>query len=99
MFDSSTERALVYRLAAAYDCWGQRRAVRHGVRDGIWFLDPTGLDEPAAEEASAPTCHREERLAECVASGRFTRTELATLRALVVERLTIDEIAQQNRKA
>lgn len=96
MFDSSAERYLVYRLAAAHDCWGHRRAVRHGVRNGIWFLDPTGLDEPAAEPAYAPTCNREERLAEFVASGRFTCTELATLRALVVERLTIDEIAQRD---
>jgi hypothetical protein len=96
MFDSPAERSLVYRLAVAYDCWGQRRAVRHGSRNGIWFLDPTGLDEPASKSDAAPSCNREERLAEFVASGRFTRTELATLRALVVERLTIDEIAQRD---
>jgi hypothetical protein len=96
MLDSPAERALVYRLAAAYDCWGQRRAVRHGVRNGIWFLDPTALDEPAGKSDDAPVCNREERLAQFEASGCFTRTELSTLRALVVERLTIDEIAARD---
>jgi hypothetical protein len=93
MFDSPADRTLTYRLSAAYDCWGQRRALRHGVRNGIWFLDPTGLDEPPATDAEAQVCDREQKLADFHSSGRFTPTELATLRALIVERLTIEEIA------
>ncbi len=96
MFDSPAERFLLYRLAAAYDCWGRRRTVRRGSRNGVWFLDPTGLDQPAVEETHASTCNREEKLAEFCASGRFTRTQLATLRALVVDRMTIDDIARRD---
>lgn len=96
MLDSFAERLLTYRLSAAYDCWGHRRAIRHGSRNGIWFLDPRGLDDPQATAADAPTYNREQKLAELAVSGRFTPTELATLHALVVEHLTIDDIARRD---
>lgn len=95
MFDSPAERTLTYRLATAYDCWGHRRPLRHGVRNGIWFLDATELDLPPGDAAQAPACDREQTLAALAATGRFTPTELATLHALVVEHLTIDDIAQR----
>lgn len=97
MLDSLTERSLTYRLGAAYDCWGHRRALKHGVRNGIWFLDPIGLGERLPEEAAADTVSdRERKLAAFAASARFTPTEIATLRALVVERLTINQVAQRD---
>lgn len=94
MSDSSFDRTLSYRLSAAYDCWGSRRSLRRGSQHGIWFLDPVGLDEPAAEPAPAYSDgYRQRRLEEFRSSGQFTEIELATLEALVMEHLTIEEIA------
>ena len=93
MLDSPAERTLTYRLASAHDCWGHRRTLRWGTRNGIWFLDATGLDEPPSDDTSVPTDSREQRLAELASSGRFTAIELSTLTALIVDRLTIGEIA------
>ena len=96
MFDSPAERTLTYRLASAHDCWGHRRPLRWGTRHGIWFLDATGLDEQPPDDVPASTSSRELRLAEFTASGRFTTIELTTLRALIVDRLTINEIARRD---
>lgn len=94
MFDPPAERTLTYRLASAYDCWGIRRSLRRGTRNGIWFLDATELDEPHVDDdVPVSIASRESRMAEFAASGRFTPIEIATLHALVVERLTIGEIA------
>jgi hypothetical protein len=98
MFDSALDRALTYRLASAFDCWGHRRSLRCASRGGIWFLDLSGLDERRDDgDEPAPTrdAERSRTIDLFAASGRFTETELATLRALVIERLTFDEIAQR----
>lgn len=97
MLDSSFDRILAYRLSSAYDCWGNRRSLRRGTRNGIWFLDATGIDEPAVEDRPVdPGAEREQALADLQASGHFTTTELATLRSLIVDRLTIAEIAERH---
>ncbi len=96
MSDSPAERVLTYRLAAAYDCWGRRRDLRCGTRNGIWFIDPTALNEEPLNPREVTTPTREDRLREFFASGRFTAIEIATLHALVVERLTIAEIAERD---
>ena len=96
MFDSPAERTLTYRLASAHDCWGHRRPLRWGMRHGVWFLDATGLDEQAPDDIPVSTFSREHRLAEFASSGRFTGIELATLHALIVDRLTINEIARRD---
>lgn len=91
-----TKRTLTYRLASAYDCWGRRRSLRRGSRNGIWFLDARGLDEPPVDDVPVSDCTREQALAGLAASGRFTTIELATLHALVTDCLTIDDIAQRD---
>jgi hypothetical protein len=96
MFDSPAERTLSYRLAAAYDCWGHRRELRCGTRGGVWFLDARALAEQRTDAPEIDADTRCQQLAALIASGRFTATEVATLRALVVERLTIDEIAERD---
>jgi len=97
MFDSAFDRTLTYRLASAYDCWGHRRPLRRGTRNGIWFVDASGIDEPAGEARSVdPGPARERGLAHFQSSGGFTVIELATLHALIVERLSIDEIAERH---
>lgn len=97
MFDSAFDRKLTYRLSTAYDCWGHRRALRRGTQNGIWFIDAGGLDLPDTEASPVDSdAAREEGLATLVSSGRFTATELETLRALVLERLTIAEIAARH---
>ena len=96
MFDSPAERTLSYRLAAAYDCWGSRRELRCGTRGGVWFLDASALAEQRTDIPHVDADTRCQRLAALVASGRFTATEVATLQALVIERLTIDEIAERD---
>ena len=97
MFDSALDRKLTYRLSSAYDCWGRRRSLRRGTQNGIWFIDARGLDLPDLE--TVPVQHdaaRANGLAALASSGRFTATELETLQALVVERLTIAEIAERH---
>lgn len=99
MFDFSDQldRALTYRLGVAYDCWGSRRAVRRASHNGLWLVDTGNLDEPAADDHTPDTNSARERLLQVfVASGRFTQKELATLRALVLERSTLDEIAERD---
>ena len=97
MFDPSFDRILSYRLSSAYDYWGHRRSLRRGIQHGIWFLDPTGIDEPPACDTQIDTsATREQRLAEFQSSGRFSAIEIATLHALIVERLTIAEIARRD---
>lgn len=97
MSDPSFERTLSYRLSSAYDCWGNRRAVRRGARNGVWYLDPTGVDECPAREAPIDRgAERTRQLADLEASGCFTPVERTTLRALVVEGLTIAEIAARD---
>lgn len=96
MFDSPTERILTYRLSAAYDCWGRRRNLRCGTRGGVWFLDRGEIDEPQPNQLHIDNNARCQQLAVIVASGRFTATEIATLHALVIDRLSIDEIAQRD---
>ena len=98
MFDPAFDRTLSYRLSSAYDLWGHRRSLRRGIHDGMWFLDPTGIDEPRREDPPNDdlTPVREQWLSEFRSSGRFTPIEVATLRALVIDRLTIEEIAQRD---
>lgn len=85
MSDSSFDRTLSYRLSAAYDCWGNRRSLRRGIQHGIWFLDPVGIDEPAAEAAPADSDgYRQRRLEEFRSSGRFTEIDSAVDDAVVV---------------
>jgi hypothetical protein len=97
MSDPAFERTLSYRLSAAYDCWGNRRTLRRGVQNGIWFLDARAIDEPAATEYEIDAAaERPQQLTALTSSGRFSATELATLHALVVERLTIDDIAARD---
>lgn len=100
MFDSALDRTLSYRLASAFDCWGHRRRLRCGSRGGIWFMDASALDAPRDEiDESAAALRDGERsrtLDLFADSGRFTPTELATLRALAIEHLTFDEIAQRD---
>ena len=91
-----------YRLSAAYDCWGIRRSLRRGSRNGLWFLDATCLGEPVTvRDADADAevdraAARPQRLAALQMSGQFSQTEIATLHALVIERLTIAEIAERD---
>ena len=98
MFDSAFDRKLTYRLSAAYDCWGNRRALRRGARNGLWFIDASTLDHPHTEAAPVD-CHadRARALDTLRSSGRFTPLELATLHALIVEGSTIAEIATRHR--
>ena len=97
MFDSAFDRTLTYRLSSAYDCWGNRRTLRRGTHNGIWFIDASGIDEPTVEAPRIdPDAARARGLTELQASGRFTAIELATLHALIVERLCISEIAERH---
>lgn len=97
MFDAAFDRTLSYRLSSAYDYWGHRRSLRRGTRNGIWFLDATAIDEPLNPEPQAdPLESMQDQLAELRSSVHFTPIELATLDALVVERMTIAEIAQRD---
>lgn len=97
MFDSALDRKLTYRLSAAYDCWGHRRSLRRGTQNGIWFIDATGIDLPDIETAPVDNdAARADRLTAFQSSGRFTATELETLQALVLDRLTIAEIAERH---
>jgi len=97
MSDPAFERTLSFRLSTAYDCWGSRRPLRRGVQNGIWFLDATALDQPAANECEHDSAgERAQHLTALTSSGRFSATEVATLHALVVERLTIDDIAARD---
>ena len=97
MFDPAFDRTLSYRLSSAYGCWGHRRSLRRGTRNGIWFLDATTIDEPLNPESRVDsTAPRQDQLAELRSSEHFTPIELATLEALVVERMTIAEIAQRD---
>lgn len=97
MFDSPFERTLTYRRAVAHDCWGNRRALRCGVRNHVWFIDATSFDElPVIEQPEDPTPGRLSMLDDFAAAGCFTPIELATLHALAVERLTLTEIARRD---
>lgn len=97
MFDSAVDRTLTYRLSSAYDCWGHRRWLRRGTQNGIWFLDASSIDEPPVEAQPVDSgAARVRGLAEFRSSGRFTAIELATLHALIVERLSIGEIAERH---
>ncbi|MFA5910307.1 MAG: hypothetical protein WC815_16115 [Vicinamibacterales bacterium] len=97
MFDSAFDRTLSYRLSAAYDCWGNRRSLRRGTRNGIWFIDASAIDQPATEAQPVdPDPARERGLRELQSSGRFTTLELATLHSLIIERATIAEIAERH---
>jgi len=97
MLDSTLDRTLTYRLSSAYDCWGNRRSLRRGTQNGIWFIDASRIDEPAVDAPPAEDdAARVRRLAEFQSSGRFTAVELATLHALIVDRLSIGEIADQH---
>lgn len=100
MFDAPFDRTLTFRLSAAADCWGRRRMLRRGIRNGVWFIDGAGLDEPQPDDP-ADTAHADDdrrgALQRLIASGAFTHVETATLHALVIERLTIAEIAARDR--
>jgi len=97
MLDSAFDRTLTYRLSSAYDCWGNRRSLRRGTQNGIWFIDASRIDEPVVDAPPAEDgAARVRRLAEFQSSGRFTAIELATLHALIVDRLSIGEIAEQH---
>lgn len=97
MLDSTLDRTLTYRLSAAYDCWGNRRSLRRGTQNGIWFIDASGINEPAIDAPPIDRgAARARDLAEFRSSGRFTVLELATLHALIVERSSIGEIAEQH---
>lgn len=98
MFDPGFERVLSYRLSAVHDCWGNRRQVRCGTQSGTWFLDASCLTQaaPLDDGGDDPALARQQKLTEFQQSGRFSPTELATLHALVVERLTIAEIAERD---
>ncbi len=102
MADPALDRTLAYRLAEAYDCWGNRRSLRRGTQHGIWFIDATGIDESVSNGSPSEvlvdlTESRERGLAQLRSSGRFTPLELATLEALIVGRLTLAEIAARQR--
>lgn len=97
MLDSAFDRTLTYRLSSAYDCWGNRRSLRRGTQNGIWFIDASRIDEPVVDAPPAEDgTARVRRLAEFQSSGRFTALELATLHALIVDRLSIGEIAEHH---
>lgn len=95
MFDSSFERLLSARLGVAHDWRGDRRHLRTGTRHAIWYFDPTGFDEPAAPDVPIVDrfAHREHKLAAMIAAGIFTDIEIHTLRRLVVDRMSLAEIA------
>lgn len=100
MFDASFDRTLTFRLSAAADCWGRRRSLRRGIRNGVWFIDGAALDEPEPADQTEAEPHNADRhaaLRRLTASGAFTPIEIATLHALVVERLSISEIAARDR--
>jgi hypothetical protein len=97
MLDAVHDRLTTYRLARVADCWGRPRAIRVGSRHGVWFLDPGDVDVPRIErEPEGDDRDRAMALAAMDASGRFTPTEVRTLRALILDGLTIDEIAQRD---
>lgn len=97
MLDSAFDRTLTYRLSSAYDCWGSRRSLRRGTRNGLWFVDVSGIDEPVVDAPHVDRgAARIRGFVELQSSGRFTATELATLHALIVERASIGDIAERH---
>ena len=101
MFDSSLDRTLSWRLGLVYDYSGVRRTVRRGIRNGIWYLDPTSISEAAVQDPDDglqdASARRLRALDGLHTSGLFTPLELATLRALAIEQLTIAEVATRDR--
>ncbi len=97
MLDSSLDRFLSFRLAIAADCWGRRRSLKSGTRNGIWFVTSGEFDQPLQDDAIAdPAEDRAEILQRFIDSGVFTTTEIATLQALAIERLTVAELAERD---
>jgi hypothetical protein len=95
--ESPLDRILSYRLARVSDCWGNRRAVRTGKRNGVWFVDGPAVQAPDTTASPLdPAPRRRDDLARLRASGRFSAIELATLEALAAERLTLNEIAERD---
>ncbi len=99
MFRFTLERALVFRLAAG-TCWGTRRFVAPSLQNRLWRLDPKGFDTPLVEETTVDPHDRRVRLLHGYAkSGRLTPIEIRTLEALLLDRLTIREIADREASA
>lgn len=97
MLDSSLDRFLAFRLSTAADCWGRRRSLRSGTRNGIWFVTPSGFDQPLEDDALAdPAENRAAILQRFIDSGAFTSTEIETLQALAIERLSVAELAERD---
>ncbi len=98
MSEYSLERAMSYRLASAYDCWGTRRELRAGRQHGLWLLDGAAFDLPPVDTLEEPIdaqTRRAHALAAFRASGRFTTTELSTIEA-IVDGLTLEAIAERD---
>lgn len=96
MFDQPLDRVISWRLGLVSDLDGRRRPIRRGTRGGIWFIDPTFLDESAEADSPNNADSRPSVLEAMRESGLFTDVELRTLRALALERLTIAEIAARD---
>lgn len=97
MLDSSLDRVLAFRLATAADCWGRRRSLKSGTRNGIWFITSDSFDQPLPDnDAPEPAEDRAAILQRFIASGFFTAIEIATLQALAIERLTVAELAERD---
>lgn len=92
------------RRSKVYDCWGQPHRSRSVRRNGSRVYLPARLDHPVEVEqmqedpARTSDARRDhERTAALQAlqhSARFTQTEMRTLSALVVDGLSLSEIAR-----
>ena len=88
------ERSLHYRLAVAHDCWGRRRPVYSFRQHGLWHIAAPGFEIPLDDdEPGESTPDRRRRLAALEATGGLTPTQLATVRALALDGLTLSEVA------
>ncbi len=95
-------RHRLQHLARVADHDGAARQITVAKRNGRYAIavSAPGDNEPTSAEpgvADASAADRRERLERMVDSGRFTTTELRTLRCLIVEQLTILEIAARER--
>ncbi len=93
-----SERAHHYFRELAYDCWGTIRTLRRSRRGGLYLIDAGAFGFPDFDTARADSDgHRRVSYRRMCQSGRFTPTQLDTIRALAFERLTIAELAGRER--
>lgn len=100
----STRPADAHHTARVYDCWGQPHRSRSVKRNGSRVYLPARLDHPVEVEqmqedparmSDGPSGHERALALQALQhSARFTQTEMRTLSALVVDGLSLSEIAR-----